>query len=60
MGTVNLADAMAHLSELVDRVQAGDTIAIARRGKTITRSLENICATPIFSLLCPMSTPRGP
>lgn len=37
MGTVSLAYAKAHLSELVDRVQAGDTIAITRRGKAVAR-----------------------
>jgi prevent-host-death family protein len=37
MGTVNLEDAKAHLSELVDRVQAGDTIAITRRGRPVAR-----------------------
>lgn len=35
MDTINLADAKSHLSELVDRVQAGDSIAITRRGKTV-------------------------
>jgi prevent-host-death family protein len=37
MSDISLADAKAHLSELVDRVQAGDTIAITRRGKTVAR-----------------------
>jgi prevent-host-death family protein len=37
MDAVNLADAKAHLSELVDRVEAGDTIDIARRGKLVAR-----------------------
>lgn len=37
MTNINLADAKAHLSKLVDRVQAGDTIAITRRGKTVAR-----------------------
>ena len=37
MGNVTLADAKAHLSELVDRVQAGDTVDITRRGKTVAR-----------------------
>lgn len=37
MATVNLADAKARLSELVDRAAAGDTIEIARRGKTVAR-----------------------
>jgi prevent-host-death family protein len=37
MSTVNLADAKAHLSELVDRVQAGDTIDITRCGQPVAR-----------------------
>lgn len=37
MDAVNLADAKAHLSELVDRVQAGDSIDITRRGKPVAR-----------------------
>jgi prevent-host-death family protein len=34
---INLADAKAHLSELVDRVEAGGSIAITRRGKPVAR-----------------------
>ena len=34
---VNLADAKARLSELVDRVQAGESIEITRRGKPVAR-----------------------
>lgn len=37
MDAVKLADAKAHLSELVDRVEAGDTIDITRRGKRVAR-----------------------
>jgi prevent-host-death family protein len=37
MDAVNLAEAKAHLSELVDRVEAGDSIAITRRGKPVAR-----------------------
>ncbi|TSD82913.1 type II toxin-antitoxin system Phd/YefM family antitoxin [Mycobacterium sp. KBS0706] len=37
MDSVNLADAKAHLSELVDRVEAGDSIDITRRGKPVAR-----------------------
>ncbi len=37
MNAVNLADAKAHLSELVDRVEAGDSIEITRRGKPVAR-----------------------
>ena len=37
MEIINLAEAKAHLSELVDRVEAGDIIDIARRGKPIAR-----------------------
>jgi prevent-host-death family protein len=37
MGNVNLADAKARLSELVDRVQAGDIVDITRRGRPVAR-----------------------
>lgn len=37
LDTINLADAKAHLSELVDRVEAGDSIDITRRGKPVAR-----------------------
>jgi prevent-host-death family protein len=34
---ISLADAKAHLSELVDRVEAGDSIDITRRGKSVAQ-----------------------
>lgn len=34
---VNLTDAKAHLSELIDRVEAGQTIDIIRHGKLVAR-----------------------
>jgi prevent-host-death family protein len=34
---IDLADAEAHLSELVDRVEAGDSIDITRRGRPVAR-----------------------
>ncbi len=37
MNKINLAEAKAHLSELVDRVEAGDSIDITRRGKPVAR-----------------------
>ncbi|WP_374410797.1 type II toxin-antitoxin system Phd/YefM family antitoxin [Novosphingobium colocasiae] len=37
MDAINLADAKAHLSELIDRVEAGDSIDITRRGKRVAR-----------------------
>ena len=37
MEAISLADAKAHLSELVDRVEAGDSIDITRRGKPVAR-----------------------
>ena len=45
MDRISLSDAKAHLSELVDRVQAGDSIEITRRGKPVAR-------------LTPATTPR--
>jgi prevent-host-death family protein len=37
MDAVSLADAKAHLSELIDRVEAGESIEITRRGKPVAR-----------------------
>jgi prevent-host-death family protein len=37
MDAVNLAEAKARLSELVDCVEAGDTIDITRRGRPVAR-----------------------
>lgn len=37
MERVSLADAKSHLSELVDRVEAGSSIEITRRGKPVAR-----------------------
>lgn len=37
MKAISLADAKAHLSELVDRVEAGESIDITRRGKPVAR-----------------------
>jgi len=34
---IKLADAKAQLSELIDRVEAGDSIDITRRGKPVAR-----------------------
>ncbi len=37
MGSYSLADAKAHLSELVDRAEAGETVEITRRGRLVAR-----------------------
>lgn len=37
MDATDLADIKAHLSELVDWVEAGDSIDITRRGKPVAR-----------------------
>ncbi len=37
MNAISLADAKTHLSGLVDRVEAGDSIEITRRGKPVAR-----------------------
>ncbi len=47
MATVNLAEAKAHLSELINQVEAGETIDILRRGKLVAR-------------LVPAASPRKP
>jgi prevent-host-death family protein len=35
--TVTLAEAKAHLSELIDRVAKGETVQITKRGKPVAR-----------------------
>lgn len=37
MKTVNLAEAKAHLSELVEQVASGETVQILRRGKPVAQ-----------------------
>lgn len=37
MENVNLADAKTHLSELVDRAEAGEAVTILRRGRPVAR-----------------------
>jgi prevent-host-death family protein len=37
MKSVNLADAKAHLSELVERAASGDPVRITRRGKPVAQ-----------------------
>ncbi len=37
MGSINLAEAKARLSELVERAAAGDTVCITRRGKPLAQ-----------------------
>ncbi len=37
MEDVSIAAAKAHLSELVDRAEAGETVRITRRGKLVAR-----------------------
>ncbi len=37
MNAINLADAKAHFSALVDRAEAGDSVEILRRGKAVAR-----------------------
>lgn len=47
MKSVNLADAKAHLSELVERAAAGEAVGITRRGKPVAQ-------------IVPADTPRKP
>ncbi len=37
MGTVGIADAKAHLSELVERASGGETVQITSRGKPVAQ-----------------------
>lgn len=46
MSSISLAQAKAHLSELVDRVEAGETVEITRRGKPAARLVPPETASP--------------
>ncbi|MEP7351285.1 MAG: type II toxin-antitoxin system prevent-host-death family antitoxin [Sphingorhabdus sp.] len=37
MESYSIADAKAHLSDLIDRVEAGETVEITKRGKLVAR-----------------------
>ena len=37
MNSINLAEAKAHFSELVSRVESGDEVSITRHGKPVAR-----------------------
>ncbi len=60
MDAISLAEAKAHLSKLVDRVEAGDSIDITRRGKPVARLMavakprKRIDATLLQSLTATM------
>ncbi len=48
MTDVTLADAKAHLSEILNRVADGDTVRITRRGKPIARlSADTAARAPV-------------
>ena len=47
MNAINLAHAKAHLSELLDRVEAGEELVITRHGKPVAQ-------------LSPIITPKQP
>jgi prevent-host-death family protein len=63
--TISLADAKAHLSELVDRVEAGDSIDITRRGRpvarltAVARTLKPVDAALLRSLTAAMPADAG-
>jgi prevent-host-death family protein len=51
MSTVSVAEAKTHLSELLDRVEAGEEVVITRRGKAIARLSRVVPARePLVSL----------
>jgi len=51
MSTISVAEAKARLSELLDRVEAGEEVVITRRGKAIARLCSVVSARePLVSL----------
>jgi prevent-host-death family protein len=60
MSTMNFADAKAHLSEVMDRVEKGERIQITRRGKAIAeivpmkKQVEPLSFEELETLACTM------
>jgi antitoxin (DNA-binding transcriptional repressor) of toxin-antitoxin stability system len=51
MVTINLARAKAHLSELLDKVEAGEQVVITRHGRPVAQlALVGQCKQPLRSL----------
>jgi antitoxin (DNA-binding transcriptional repressor) of toxin-antitoxin stability system len=50
MQTVTVAHAKAHLSALLDAVEAGEEIVITRRGKVVARLRADVNPEPDFSV----------
>ena len=51
MATISVAEAKAHLSEIIDRVESGEQIVITRHGRPVARlSPESAPKKPIPSL----------
>lgn len=53
MNFVNLADAKAHLSELVAQAEAGEQVCITRRGKPVAQlsmAQRQLCPVPLAEL----------
>lgn len=48
MKTVCLADAKAHLSRLIEMVEAGEEITITKRGKPVVRPVANAPAPQLL------------
>jgi prevent-host-death family protein len=46
MDGVNIAEAKAHLDELVDRAEAGETVEITRGGKPVARLMPLAAISP--------------
>ena len=62
MDGFNIAEAKAHLSELVDRAEAGETVEIMRRGKPVARimPLEKVVQKFDFDELARMTAGMTP
>ncbi|MEQ6903371.1 type II toxin-antitoxin system prevent-host-death family antitoxin [Nocardioides sp. YIM 152588] len=51
MSTVNIHEAKTHLSRLLERVEAGETVTIARAGKPIADLVPHVRADIVFGTL---------
>lgn len=59
MEVVNIHDAKTHLSALLDRVAAGETVLLGRRNKPVARLMPLAAETPVLKKRRPIGLAQG-
>ena len=59
MEVVNIHDAKTHLSALLNRVAAGETVLLGRRNKPVARLMPLAPETPVLKICRPIGLAQG-